>query len=118
MIRQLAFATLVLMSTFAMNVQAAQCDDPESEACHGGGYCDVQEDSEAVCPQADGAEPSYGGCDGEVCAYGEEDCIWCSAPIDEEAGTSSDAKESKGIPALGVLFGCVALLGAALIARK
>ncbi len=117
MIRSLAFATLLLATAFAVQVQAAECEY-ESEACHGGGYCDLETDSEAVCPQADGPDaPTYGVCEGEVCAYGEEDCIWCSAPIDEETDTAGDVKESKGIPALSIL-GYLAVLGALVMVRR
>ncbi len=130
MIRLLAFASLLLVTAFAVNVQAAQCDaEDDSEACQGGGYCDVEENPEAVCPQADGPEGTGYVCEGEACAYGEEDCIWCSGPIDEtpsrgpEDGSCENCRtlndeEAKDVPGFGVLIGLGAIAAAIMVARR
>lgn len=43
-------------------------------------------------------QPTYDGdCGGEVCAYGDEDCIECSGPVDEGGSTCMDGQQGEEV---------------------
>lgn len=129
MIRLLTLASLLLISALAVNAQAAECDaEGDPETCNEPTSCGPEYGTEAQCLHSD---VPTAPCDGEVCTYGDESCIWCSGPIlDDEAPATptrddcencrtlhGDEPQSKGAPGSG-LFAGLAAVAAALIARR
>lgn len=129
MIRLLTLASLLLISAFAFNAQAAECDDQgDPEACQGASHCRLDDGSDAVCSHSD---VPMAPCDGEVCAYGDDSCAWCSGPVLDDEATAptrddcencrtlhADESESQGASGIGLLAGLAVLAGALLVARR
>ncbi len=133
--RLLALTPLLLVTVFAVSAQAAaECEsEANADECFDASYqCDVEAD-----PDCASQLPSAGGCDADVCAYGSEDCIECSGPIDptrgpddgscencrdlevQADGGSEDAASAKvNVPGFGALLGLAAMAGALMVARR
>lgn len=79
------WATLALVlatapAVTAMAVEGDACAPEDTECREQAPTC--AEAEPCLMNAGHGDEPTYGTCDGEVCAYGDPDCIACSGPVD------------------------------------
>ncbi len=131
MLRLLAFATLFMLTAFAVNVQAEDngCGTDQAYCYDAGPECVSEDGSQTQCdmssPECGDCEPVGAGCDQEACVFDDGGCIHCSTPLESidgredcencrSNGADKEKVDTPGFEAIGLL----AILGAILMLRR